>query len=65
MYIHKNLQESIHIKRRQMIDLAYEKGFTHEETVKCSQELDDLLNLYRNYLLTGQGQHWKLLNHYI
>ncbi|WP_100010343.1 aspartyl-phosphate phosphatase Spo0E family protein [Lentibacillus sediminis] len=43
----KNLQHSISRKRQKMINLAFEKGFTSRETVECSQELDQLLNLYR------------------
>jgi hypothetical protein len=34
----------IELKRKQMIHCAKEYGFTAIETVRCSQELDDLLN---------------------
>ncbi|ADC51227.1 MULTISPECIES: aspartyl-phosphate phosphatase Spo0E family protein [Alkalihalophilus] len=34
----------IELKRRQMFKLAKKYGFTSPQTVKCSQELDDLLN---------------------
>lgn len=45
VYIHNDLKEPINKKRQEMIDLAFKKGFTDQETVKCSQELDELLNL--------------------
>lgn len=31
-----------------MMKLAAEKGFTHPQTVKLSQELDELLNVLHN-----------------
>ncbi|KPB04862.1 aspartyl-phosphate phosphatase Spo0E family protein [Bacillus sp. CHD6a] len=34
----------IELKRQQMIHYAIEYGFTAPQTVKCSQELDVLLN---------------------
>ncbi|ART75748.1 aspartyl-phosphate phosphatase Spo0E family protein [Sutcliffiella horikoshii] len=34
----------IELKRQQMIHCAKEYGFTASQTVKCSQELDVLLN---------------------
>ncbi|WP_078381480.1 aspartyl-phosphate phosphatase Spo0E family protein [Sutcliffiella halmapala] len=34
----------IEMKRNQMIHYAKEYGFTASETVRCSQELDALLN---------------------
>ncbi|WP_083412656.1 aspartyl-phosphate phosphatase Spo0E family protein [Halobacillus dabanensis] len=34
-------------KRQKMNKLALDKGFTSKEAVKCSQEPDQLLNLYR------------------
>lgn len=37
----------IELKRRKMIALANRHGFTARETVKCSQELDRLLNLHQ------------------
>lgn len=49
MYIHNELKESISKKRQEMIDLAIKRGFTDEETVQCSQELDYLLNLNSQY----------------
>lgn len=40
-------------KRMQMIHLASITGFTSKKTVKCSQELDELLNLVQ---LVNQAQ---------
>ncbi|MED1562530.1 hypothetical protein AJ85_12765 [Alkalihalobacillus alcalophilus ATCC 27647 = CGMCC 1.3604] len=34
----------IESKRNQMLRLAEKYGFTSDETVRCSQELDELLN---------------------
>lgn len=36
----------IEMKRKDMYKKANDLGFTHPETVTCSQELDTLLNLY-------------------
>lgn len=36
----------IEMKRKDMYKKAYNLGFTHPETVTCSQELDALLNIY-------------------
>lgn len=41
-----DLTEKIQQKRKEMIELGMKKGFTAEETVKCSQELDAFLNEY-------------------
>jgi stage 0 sporulation regulatory protein len=40
-------------KRQQMVELALTHGFTAEETIQCSQELDELINQYlRKSVLT-------------
>ncbi|WP_431803368.1 Spo0E family sporulation regulatory protein-aspartic acid phosphatase [Halobacillus andaensis] len=44
----ERLLQDINKKRQKMINLALHKGFTSKEAVKCSQELDQLLNLYRS-----------------
>ncbi|WP_449539405.1 aspartyl-phosphate phosphatase Spo0E family protein [Ferdinandcohnia sp. Marseille-Q9671] len=41
------LKIAIELKRRKMTNLANRHGFTAGETVKCSQELDELLNMYQ------------------
>jgi stage 0 sporulation regulatory protein len=49
-------------KRQQMIELALIYGFTANETVKCSQELDQLLNIQlRETLAVNQDQAEKVL----
>jgi stage 0 sporulation regulatory protein len=49
-------------KRQQMIELALVYGFTAKETVKCSQELDELLNIQQKAtLVTQQDQSEKIL----
>ncbi|RBW68118.1 aspartyl-phosphate phosphatase Spo0E family protein [Bacillus taeanensis] len=42
----KALLQLIADKRKEMIDIAMRKGFACTETVRCSQELDGLLNVY-------------------
>lgn len=42
------LIEVIENKRREMIYLASIVGLTSKKTIKCSQELDELLNLVQN-----------------
>lgn len=38
----------ITIKREEMINLATTTGYTSNETIKCSQDLDILLNKYQH-----------------
>ncbi|MFD1779210.1 MULTISPECIES: aspartyl-phosphate phosphatase Spo0E family protein [Fredinandcohnia] len=40
---------SIVRKRDEMIRLASSNGLLNRETIKCSQELDKLLNAFNNY----------------
>ncbi|WHY79131.1 aspartyl-phosphate phosphatase Spo0E family protein [Neobacillus sp. WH10] len=51
MYKHSNIQsemiEEIKVKRELMINSANKLGFTSEETIKYSQELDELINKYQ------------------
>ncbi len=42
----KFLKVAIEMKRKDMYRKAQDLGFTHPETVTCSQELDALLNVY-------------------
>ncbi|WP_239421799.1 aspartyl-phosphate phosphatase Spo0E family protein [Bacillus sp. CGMCC 1.16541] len=39
------------LKRQQMMEIAEQTGFTSCETIRCSQELDGLLNIYQKQLL--------------
>ncbi|WP_044748761.1 aspartyl-phosphate phosphatase Spo0E family protein [Bacillus alveayuensis] len=48
------LQNRIEEKRQQMIELALIFGFAAKETVKCSQELDQLLNIQLKETLAAQ-----------
>jgi stage 0 sporulation regulatory protein len=41
-----NLLEEITSKRNHLFEVAMHKGFLNEETLKCSQELDQLIYLY-------------------
>ncbi|MBU5266487.1 aspartyl-phosphate phosphatase Spo0E family protein [Virgibacillus proomii] len=43
-----NLLKRIEFLRNKMTMVALEKGFTNLESIKISQELDRLLNLYEN-----------------
>jgi len=42
--------EEIKLKRELMIKSANTLGFTNEETIKCSQELDELINKYHRMM---------------
>lgn len=42
----ERLVEAISMKREEMIRIGMEKGLLSEETIICSQELDQLLNDY-------------------
>ena len=45
IYLNRSkIDEMIRIIRRKMIASAWEKGFSHPDTVKLSQELDRLIN---------------------
>ncbi|MDL4840995.1 aspartyl-phosphate phosphatase Spo0E family protein [Aquibacillus rhizosphaerae] len=37
----------INSKRNEMVKVGLLKGLTSKETIKCSQELDQLLNMYQ------------------
>ncbi|WP_328700987.1 aspartyl-phosphate phosphatase Spo0E family protein [Aquibacillus kalidii] len=42
----KILLTKINKKRQEMIEIGLSQGLTSKETVRCSQELDALLNKY-------------------
>ncbi|MGG1678931.1 Spo0E family sporulation regulatory protein-aspartic acid phosphatase [Neobacillus sp. NRS-1170] len=54
MYKYSNNQsdmiEEIKAKRELMINSANTQGFTSEETIKYSQELDELINEYQKIM---------------
>jgi stage 0 sporulation regulatory protein len=43
----EEMLEEIKAKRERMIEFADKHGFTGEETIKASQELDELINEYQ------------------
>ncbi|WLR53001.1 aspartyl-phosphate phosphatase Spo0E family protein [Bacillus tianshenii] len=43
----KELLEQIEDKRKEMLEAAKTTGFLSDLTLKCSQELDELLNRYQ------------------
>lgn len=43
----ESLSVQIDLKRKEMIEMANIKGFTHIETIQISQELDSLINEYQ------------------
>lgn len=46
---HKLLNQ-INTRRKEMIDVANEKGMNHKESIRLSAELDRLLNEYQKIL---------------
>ena len=44
------LLSAIEIKRKELIHLGKTSCLTTEDVVKCSQDLDKLLNTYQKYL---------------
>ncbi|MFC4801625.1 Spo0E family sporulation regulatory protein-aspartic acid phosphatase [Neobacillus sp. GCM10023253] len=57
------LAEAIRNKRAEMIQIGMSKGLDSEETIYCSQELDDLLNEYNRFL--SQPKRFNPINDYI
>jgi hypothetical protein len=47
IFVNKDLIKRIEKLRKKMISVGMTKGFTAEETINLSQELDNLLNLTR------------------
>jgi stage 0 sporulation regulatory protein len=45
------LLKRINTKRKEMLYVAEMRGLRSKETVKCSQELDNLLNTYQRFIL--------------
>lgn len=42
-----DLEDTIATLQNRMIDIGLSKGLTHPDTVKCSQELDMVLNHFQ------------------
>lgn len=49
IFVNKDLIKRIEKLRNKMISVGMTKGFTAEETINLSQELDNLLNLTKYY----------------
>lgn len=49
-----DLLKVINKKRREMIKIGLNEGVTHENTVKCSCELDELLVFYEEKVYKNQ-----------
>ncbi|WP_101843533.1 aspartyl-phosphate phosphatase Spo0E family protein [Halobacillus sp. Marseille-P3879] len=45
---HYKLAEDIQVKKKEMIELGNRYGLTDRRTVRCSQQLDHLLNRLAN-----------------
>lgn len=58
----EQLVEAISKKRVEMIQIGKTKGLLSEETINCSQELDNLLNEYSRLL--SESKRSKPLNDY-
>lgn len=43
------LIKKIDLMKKKMVRLAYSTGFNSQETLRCSQELDNLINLHMKY----------------
>lgn len=46
-YTSKTILVEIQKKRENMIELVHKKGLTSDDTIKCSQELDQLIYQYQ------------------
>ena len=62
MYSKVYLQRKIELLRHEMTEIAIEKGFSDDEAVRLSQELDCLLNEYRKMEDSGWFSIGKHLN---
>ncbi len=47
---YENLYLLIEKKRKEMFDVANKKGLISIETIRCSEELDTLINLYQTQI---------------
>ncbi|WP_071395520.1 aspartyl-phosphate phosphatase Spo0E family protein [Bacillus tuaregi] len=52
----KTILAEIQKKREKMIELAHEKGLTNNDTIKCSQELDQLIYQYQSSFRKNRRQ---------
>jgi hypothetical protein len=54
------LLRNISKKREEMIHCANKTGLTSKETIRCSQELDKLLNQYQFYMREKRNKWYSL-----
>lgn len=45
-----DLTKAISLKKKEMIDLGMKYGLADKRTIKCSQQLDDLINVHVRFL---------------
>ncbi|SOC11087.1 Spo0E like sporulation regulatory protein [Ureibacillus xyleni] len=48
IYSTMDLENEIYNLRKRMIEMGRNKGLLHPETIKCSQELDEIMNQFQN-----------------
>ncbi|KOP70793.1 aspartyl-phosphate phosphatase Spo0E family protein [Priestia megaterium] len=53
----KDLQKCIVKKRRELVDLGSTYGLLDEKTIKCSQDLDKLINLHMKSYSSSTGNY--------
>ncbi|EIJ81709.1 hypothetical protein PB1_02180 [Bacillus methanolicus PB1] len=53
----QRMMKEIQHKREKMIDFAQKHGLTSERTIRCSQELDMLLNEYQRTFQCGSNSN--------
>ena len=54
------LLRKLEITREKMIQSGLEKGFLNDETIRLSEKLDQLLNLYQFHTTNGVNDYDKL-----
>ncbi|ADU29651.1 Sporulation stage 0, Spo0E-like regulatory phosphatase [Evansella cellulosilytica DSM 2522] len=57
------LKRQMEVKRRQMIRSAKDHGFTSKETIRYSQELDHLMNVYRRLTVKNSNKEEQQLSY--
>ncbi|MGN1402201.1 MAG: Spo0E family sporulation regulatory protein-aspartic acid phosphatase [Bacillus sp. (in: firmicutes)] len=51
-----DISEDIRRKRKEMVILAKTHGFTHDQTVEASQDLDKLIYEYQTFAYKKEGR---------
>ncbi|WP_280768742.1 aspartyl-phosphate phosphatase Spo0E family protein [Salipaludibacillus daqingensis] len=60
MVLKQSLKSQMEAKRQLMIVSANKYGFTSSETIRYSQELDQLMNVYRRITQTGDEKSYSV-----